>query len=168
MVPELDNADMNEPQPLSRAEIAARQASAATAHERRRWHVIGLAAEHLPLAEIASATGFRPRTIREILKRYRESGADALVDRRAHGPGAPPLLPAALQQRLSEAIQNPPPEGGSWTGPMVARWIAEQTGRRVHRQRGWEYLQRLRGAAEPAQAEAASTNPEAASPAGAA
>lgn len=134
---------------LSRTDIAARSVSAFTASERRRWQVIGLLADQVPLAEIMAATGYRQRTIREIARRYRELGAAALEDRRAHSRGAPPLLAPSLQHELQHALQSPPPDGGIWTGPKVAQWIADKTGKRIHRQRGWEYLQRLAGAAAP-------------------
>ena len=32
-----------------------------------------------------------------------------------------------------------------WSGPKVARWIAQRTGaEKVHVQRGWEYLRKAR------------------------
>lgn len=136
---------------LSRADIAARSVSAPTVGERRRWQVIGLLADEVPLAEIVAATGYRPRTIREIAQRYHAFGAAALEDRRAHSQGAPPLISVSLQHELWQALQKPAPDGGVWTGPKVAQWIAAKTGKRVHRQRGWEYLRRLAGADKPAQ-----------------
>jgi len=119
------------------------------AAERRRWQVPGLLADRAPIAEIAAATGYRPRTIREIAMRYCDQGAPALADQRAQSVGAPPVLTAALQHELWDALQRPPSAGGRWTGPKVARWIATKTGKPAHRQRGWEYLRRFEGAAEP-------------------
>jgi len=130
-----------------------RMVSAPTAAERRRWQAIGLLADGAPLAEIVAATGYRPRTIREIAQRYQESGAAALADRRAQSRGAPRLLPPLLEHELWLALQGPAPDGGIWTGPKVAQWIAAQTGKRIYRQRGWEYLRRLAGAKLPTPAE---------------
>jgi len=123
-----------------------RMVSAPTAAEHRRWQVIGLLADGVSLAEIVAATGYRPRTIREIAQRYQASGAAALVDRRAQSRGAPRLLPPLLEHELWLALQGPAPDGGMWTGPKVAQWIAAKTGKRIFRQRGWEYLRRLAGA----------------------
>ena len=67
---------------LSRTEIAVRSRSASTAIERRRWQVIGLLADGAPLAEIVTATGCRPRTVRQIAQRYRECGPAGLADGR--------------------------------------------------------------------------------------
>src|SRR5262249_45063223 len=133
----------------SRAEIAARSTSAATATERRRWHVIGLLADGIPLGEIAAETGYRPRTIRRIAQRDRAEGPPGLVDGRQRSLGAAPLLSVEQQDELREALENKAPDGGVWTGPKVARWIAARAGKHVHRQRGWEYLRRLGGSATP-------------------
>ncbi len=116
----------------------------------RRRLVIDLLATGTPLPEIVAATGYRPRTIRQIAQRYRELGPAALEDRRVPSRGALSLIPAALQDELRQTLQAPPPGGGRWTGPKVAQWIATKVGNPVHRQRGWEYLQRLEGAAPPA------------------
>ena len=157
-IPALNKADPGRPapcasgkqEPLSRADVATRSLSAPTAAERRRWQVIGLLADQASLDEIVAATGYRPRTIREIAQRYHESGAAALADRRVQGQGAPRLLSASLQHELQHVLQSPPPDGGVWTGPQVAQWIAAKTGKRVHRQRGWEYLRRLQAVPGPA------------------
>src|SRR4051812_8748058 len=79
----------DQPSTLSRAEIAARTLSAPTSAERRRWQVIGLVADQASLEEIVAATGYRPRTIREIAQRYHVLGTAALADQRAQSRGAP-------------------------------------------------------------------------------
>ena len=132
---------------LSRAEIALRSTSASTAIERRRWQVIGLLADGAPLAEIVGTTGYRPRTIRQIAQRYRERGSAGLADGWQRSLGAAPILSEEQQRDLRLALQKRAPDGGIWTGPKVALWIAARTGKRVHRQRGWEYLRRLGGTA---------------------
>jgi len=140
-------------QPPSCIDSAARSASTATPGEQRRRQVIVLLEERATLAEIMATTGYRPRTIREIAQRYRQFGSVALVDQRVHSPGAAPILVAEQQHELREALQHAPPDGGVWTGPKVAQWIAAKTGRHVHRQRGWDYLRRLKGIGAPTHAD---------------
>jgi transposase len=127
---------------LTRMEVAERVAHAPTAVERRRWQVILLLIDQTSPADIVAATGYRPRTIRQIRQRYQTLGAAGLIDRRQrHSP--PTLLSAAQQQALHQALQRPPPEGGVWTGPKVAQWMSGVLGKPVHRQRGSEYLERF-------------------------
>jgi len=140
---QMSSQEEGEQKSLSRADIAVRSTSASTAIERQRWQVIGLLADGAPLAEIEARTGYRPRTIRQIAQRYRACGPASLVDGRQRSLGAAPILPENQQRDLCQALQEPAPDGGVWTGPKVARWIAARIGKRVHRQRGWEYLRRL-------------------------
>jgi transposase len=129
---------------LNREELEAGLANATAPEERRRWQVLLHLAAGMPLAEIVALTGYRPRSIRQIVQRYFARGADSLVDHRVFAQGAAPLLSAEVVQELRLALQHEPPDGGEWTGPKVAAWMATRTGRPVYRQRGWEYLQRLR------------------------
>jgi hypothetical protein len=127
---------------LNRAELEHQLAAATAPDERRRWQILLYVATGTPLAELVACTGYRPRSIRQIVQRYIEFGGDSLVDRRVFAQGAAPLLSAEEQVELRQALQSAPPGGGAWTGPKVAAWMAAKTGKPVHRQRGWEYLRR--------------------------
>jgi hypothetical protein len=114
--------------------------------QQRHREVIRLLELHTPMREIAAITGYSLRAVQYIGKRYRETGLAALEDRRAASQGATPLLTPSLQCELWHALQIPPPSGGEWTGSKVAQWMSMRTGKRIARQRGWEYLCRLRAA----------------------
>ena len=128
---------------LKREELEAHLAAATASDQRRRVQVLLYLAAGVPLTEIVGMTGYRPRSIRQIAQRYIEIGADSLVDHRAFAQGAAPILTAEEQIELCNALQGVPPDGGAWTGPKVAQWMAAKTGRPIHRQRGLEYLRRL-------------------------
>jgi transposase len=81
--------------------------------------------------------------VAEIVRRYAEGGPGGPGDRRRGNAGAKPLLDRAQRAALAQALRGAPPEGGLWSGPKVAAWIAATTGRQVHPQRGWEYLLKL-------------------------
>lgn len=130
--------------PFIHRTVAQSQAEVVTVRQQRRLQVIVLLEDHMPIREVAARTGYSPRAVSYIARRYREDGLAGLADQREHGAGAPPLLSQELQHELEQVLQHPPPQGGQWTGPKVAQWIAARIGRDVHRQRGWEYLQRLR------------------------
>jgi hypothetical protein len=44
---------------------------------------------------------------------------------------------------MFEVLQDPPADGGLWSGPKVAQGMSELLGREVAPQRGWEYLRIL-------------------------
>ena len=128
---------------LNREELEAHLAAVTAPDERRRVQVLLYLAAGVPLTDIVGMTGYRPRSIRQIAQRYIKIGAASLVDKRAFAQGAAPILSAEEQIELCNALQGEPPDGGAWTGPKVARWMAAKTGRPVRRQRGLEYLRRL-------------------------
>ena len=101
------------------------------------------------VSEVARVVGYSEKWTREIAKRYEsEGGVEGLGDRRHGNPGAKEraLLDEEGQAELREALlEGSPPGGGMWSGPKVARWIEQKTGlEKVHAQRGWEYLRKVR------------------------
>lgn len=111
--------------------------------ERSRWQMLWLLVSGRRLGEVAAVTGYSSRWIREVVKCSNAKGPDVLADQRHRNTGAAPLLDAAGQAALEEALRAPPAEGGCWSGRKVAAWIARRTGReRVAPQRGWAYLRR--------------------------
>ena len=101
-----------------------------------------------PLKEVARMVGYSQKWVREISRRYDSEGVEGLGDRRHRNPGAGEraLLDEEGQAELRAALlEGSPPGGGMWSGPKVARWIAERTGaEKVHPQRGFEYLRKAR------------------------
>ncbi len=101
------------------------------------------------LEEVAQMVGYSKKWTTEIVRRYELGGVEALGDRRHGNPGAKEraLLDEAGEAELLEALQGTPPAslgGGMWSGPKVARWIAQRNGlEKVHVQRGFEYLRKV-------------------------
>ena len=116
--------------------------------EARRWHLLFLIARDWSIKQAAEIVGLSYDYAKEIVGRYNKQGPTSLKNRNKNRrpPPSKALLNPAQQEELSQALQGPAPDGGQWSGPKVARWIAEKTGRdRVWPQRGWEYLKRFGG-----------------------
>jgi len=125
---------------LGRLYRAARDAT-----EARHFQAIWLLAQGRAVLDVAGVLAFAPRWVEELAARYNAHGPDALGDQRRHNGRAASVLTAALLAALSERLRAPPEDGGRWTGPKVARWMAARLGvERVHAQRGWEALRRVR------------------------
>ena len=110
---------------------------------RSQWQILWRVARGQATAAIVASTGYWPTWIYRIVRRYNADGADGVGDRRRQNPGAAPLLDATGQADLRAALAGPAPEGGAWSGPAVASWLAARLGRSVGPQRGWVYLRRL-------------------------
>lgn len=90
---------------------------------------------------MAAILSFTPRWLRLLAKRYNERGPGNLGDRRqGNGAAATILTPEALAS-LKERVKMLPDDGGLWTGPKVARWLAQfHAIKFVHDERGWDAL----------------------------
>ena len=93
-----------------------------------------------PTKQVVQSTGYSEYWICTIVQRY---NADGIGDRRHANPGAASLLSAEQLAELDTLLDGPAPDGGLWTGPKIAAWMADKLGHKVHLQRGWELLQRL-------------------------
>ncbi len=125
----------------------------------RRWHALWLIATGRSAQDAAAIVGLSADWLRDLVRRYNQLGPAGLVDRRATNPGNVPRLSPLQQQTLTSLLAGPAPDGGLWTGPKVAAWIAEQTAQPARPQLGWDYLRRLGftvQAPRPRHAEAAS------------
>lgn len=114
--------------------------------EARRWHLLRLVAENWTIKQAAEVVGLNYDYAKEIVQRYNREGPSSVKNRsrERHPPPSKSLLTPALVEELREVLKGPAPDGGSWSGPKVAHWIAQKTGRdHVWPQRGWDYLKRL-------------------------
>src|SRR5215204_245073 len=129
---------------LSVDELEARLRSAQDPTPTRHFQVIWLLARGHTIADVAAVTSFVPRWIEQLLARYNAHGPEALGDLRRHNGGVPSVLRPALLARLPERLATPPSDGGLWTGPKVAAWMAGELGlAAVLPQRGWEALKAI-------------------------
>jgi transposase len=128
---------------LTAAELHERYRNATNAVERTHWHILWLMKEGHRPQEVASMLGYTARWMRTVVARYNRGGEEAIRDHRQTLPGAPCLLSLEQQGELDQALEQPPADGGQWSGPKVAAWMTERLGRPVDPRRGWDYLQRL-------------------------
>ena len=125
---------------LERLYRAARDAT-----EARHIQAVWLLAQGRTVLDVAGVLAFAPRWVEQLAARYNAHGPDALGDQRRRNGRAASVLTPALLTALSERLKTPPDDGGRWTGPKVALWMARHLGvERVHPQRGWEALKRVR------------------------
>jgi transposase len=130
---------------LSIEELERRYRAARDATEARHTQAIWLLAQGRSVLDVAGVLAFAPRWVEELAARYNAFGPDALGDQRRRNGRAASVLTPALLAALAGRLRAPPEDGGHWTGPKVARWMAGQLGlERVHPQRGWEALKRVR------------------------
>lgn len=130
---------------LSLDELEQRYRSAEATVAKSHYQAIWLLACGHEVGEIADVLAFSERWVQKLIERYNAAGPTALGDQRAGNGAAPKLLTEAALAALRERLQAPPDDGGLWNGPKVAAWLAHyHRVERVHAQRGWDALRKLR------------------------
>ena len=125
-------------------QLEARYRAARDATEARHYQAIWLLAQGRTFLEVAEVLAYVPRWVEELAARYNALGPAALGDQRRRNGRAASLLTEAVLTALAVRVREPPDDGGLWSGPKVAAWMARHLGlTRVHPQRGWEALKRI-------------------------
>ena len=124
--------------------LRERYVSSSDARLARHFQTIWLLAKGHGVAEVSRMTSFGARWIEQLAARYNAEGPDSLGDlRRRNGTSATILKPELLD-KLRERLREPPSDGGVWTSPKIAVWMAQELGlEKVCPQRGWEALKAL-------------------------
>jgi transposase len=129
---------------LSVEELEARYRAARDVTEARHFQAIWLLAQGRTVLEVSEVLAFVPRWVTQLAARYNASGPAALGDRRRRNGRAASLLTEGVLSALAARMRTPPEDGGVWSGPKVAAWMARHLGlAKVHPQRGWEALRRI-------------------------
>src|SRR3954451_5784398 len=115
----------------------------------RHVQTISLLAKGHQIAEVSATVSYARRWVERLLVRYNAEGLEALGDRRRRNGTSPSVLKPELLDKLKDRLCEPPPDGGLWTSPKVAAWMACELGlTRVAPQRGWEALKAIGGSVQ--------------------
>ena len=110
----------------------------------RHLQAIWLLAKGHQIAEVAAMVSYARRWGERLLARDNAQGLEALGDLRRRNGTSPSVLKPDLLDKLKDRLREPPPDGGLWTSPKVAAWMACELGlTRVAPQRGWEALKAI-------------------------
>lgn len=129
---------------LSVEELGRRYRASEDACTARHFQAIWLLAQGSTLAEVASTTGMATRWLERLARRYNEHGPEALGDRRRSNGAEKRILTPELLDKLKARLADPPPDGGVWTTPKIAVFMAQELGLvSVFPQRAWDALKAI-------------------------
>src|SRR5215212_11343964 len=110
----------------------------------RHVQTIWLLAKGHEIAAVSAMVSYARRWVERLLARYNAQGPQALGDLRCRNGTSPSVLKPDLLDKLKARLREPPPDGGLWTSPKVARWMAGELGlAEVLPERGWEALKAI-------------------------
>jgi transposase len=126
---------------LSVAALEARYKTATEPIAKSHFHAVWLLASGYSCDQVAKLLSFSTRWVKALVKRYNEGGPERLGDQRAGNGTEPTILTPDALAALKQRIKTLPEDGGLWTGPKIARWLAKfHAVKSVHDQRGFDAL----------------------------
>lgn len=129
---------------LSTEELYRRYRTCQRPQEKARWRALHLISQGEQANRAARRVGRTSGWITQLTRRYNERGAEAVPNQRGdQKAGSKPHLDTAAAHELDLALRSAAPDGGLWTAPKVAAWIAARTGQTVHETTAWRYMRRL-------------------------
>jgi transposase len=129
---------------LTTEELKHRYLACQKAQEKTRWRALHLISKGVMASEAARRVGRTSGWITQLVSRYNQRGPDSIPRQTGQrAAGRPSKLEASLATELEQALRSRAPDGGLWTGPKVAAWIAHKSGQAVHHSTGWRALKRL-------------------------
>lgn len=111
-------------------------------HRRRRLDILRLVKQGYGPTEIGRILDCSRTTVRTVVLAFNERGWDGLLDERARN-GRAPKLTAEQTAALLKALEDPPPDGGLWSGPKVRAWLKTMFDIESGPRYGWQTLRRL-------------------------
>jgi transposase len=117
-------------QELSKEQLKEKYMKGKARVEKRRYHILWLVSQKWKIKKAAEAVGISYEYGQQIVRRDNRVGAEGMKNRRKGiiPPGRTRLLTPEQQEKLRNSLQEPPKDGGVWTGPKVAEWMKEETG----------------------------------------
>src|SRR5919199_5182870 len=109
-------------------ELEARYRAARDVTTARHHQAIWLLAQGRTVLEVSEVLASVPRWVTQLAARYNALGPEALGDRRRRNGRAASLLTPDLLAALVERLKQSPEDGGVWSGPKVAGWMAAHLG----------------------------------------
>jgi transposase len=128
---------------LTTEELRARYRSCQKPQEKVRWHALYLISQGAVAATVARRVGRASSWITSLARRYNQAGASAVSRKQSARPSHRAKVDHKLGKELDRALRAPAPDGGLWTAPKVAAWIADKTGHEVHPSTAWRAMRRL-------------------------
>jgi transposase len=129
---------------LSTDELYRRYRVCRHPQEKVRWRALHLISQGEQANRAARRVGRTSGWITQLARRYNERGPEAVPNQQGElRSGGKPHLDTKAAQALDQALRSGAPDGGLWTAPKVAAWIAERTGQTVHESTAWRYMRRL-------------------------
>lgn len=127
---------------LTNQQLRRKYLSCQHSQEKKRWQGLALIAEGGVAAQVAKELGMSKNWISETVHRYNEGGA-AGVKNKSKNEGSKTLTAEQVEE-LETEIESGQADGGRlWSSTEIKRWVADKTGKQIHRATAWRMFAKL-------------------------
>ena len=127
---------------LDKKQLRRKYLSCQHSQEKMRWQALCLIAEGGVANTVAEKLGRSSAWISETVRRYNEGGAGA-VKNRSKNQASKTLTAEQIKELESLIESGKTSEQRLWSGTQIKRWVAERTGREIHKTTAWRMFRRL-------------------------
>jgi transposase len=129
---------------LTKEQLRRKYLSCQHSQEKKRWQGLTLIAEGGVAAQVAKQLGMSANWISETVHRYNAGGAGG-VKNKSRNAGFKTLTVEQAEE-LEKQIESGGGGGGGgrlWSSTEIGRWVADKTGRRIHKTTAWRMFAKL-------------------------
>jgi transposase len=109
---------------LNSKDLEASYEAAANPVAKRHFHALWLLSCGHEVDEVAELLSLSTRWVWQLIRRYNEGGPEQLGDQRSHNGTVPSILTPEALAAVQERLKTSPDDGGVWTAPKVAQFLA--------------------------------------------
>ena len=127
---------------LDKKQLRRKYLSCHHSQEKMRWQALCLVAEGRVANQVAEKLGRSSGWISQTVRRYNQSGP-AGVKNKSKNQASRTLTAEQFKQLEGEIGSGKTGEQRLWSGTQIERWVAEKTGRKIHKTTAWRMFRRL-------------------------
>lgn len=127
---------------LTGQQLRRKYLSSQHSQEKKRWQALSLIAEGGVAAQVAKQLGMSSNWISETVHRYNEGGVGG-VKNKSKNSGSRTLTVEQVAELEKEIQSGRSPDGRLWSSTEIKRWVAEKTGKPMHKTTAWRMFVRM-------------------------
>jgi len=127
---------------LTGQQLRRKYLSSQHSQEKKRWQALSLIAAGGVAAQVAKQLGMSSNWISETVHRYNEGGVGG-VKNKSKNSGSRTLTVEQVAELEKEIQSGRSADGRLWSSTEIKRWVAEKTGKPMHKTTAWRMFVRM-------------------------
>lgn len=127
---------------LTEQQLRRKYLSCQHSQEKKRWQALSLIAAGGVAAQVAKQLGMSSNWISETVQRYNLEGAGG-VKNKSKNKGSKTLTEEQVAELEKEIESGKTEAERLWSSTQIKRWVADKTGKQIHKTTAWRMLVRL-------------------------